>query len=83
MSINSKFQGRGRRTGGETVRLGSVTGITEDGLIQVQFDGASETSGKGYPGLRSGAIPAVGDRVACIRTRGSYIVLGAYGGIEI
>jgi hypothetical protein len=62
---------------------GDVLGITEDGLVQVQFDGASEASGKGYPSLLVGSGPAVGDRVACIRTRGSYIVLGAYGGVEV
>lgn len=83
MTFISKNQGRGRRAGGESIRLGAVTGITEDGLIQVQFDGAAEASGKGYPALQTGADPAVGDRVACIRTRGSYIVLGKFGGVEV
>lgn len=69
-----------RRPLRDPIRLGAVVGITEDGLVQVQFDGASEASGKGYPVLQGQPV-AVGDRVACVRTRGSYIILGAYGGM--
>ena len=64
----------------EAVRLGAVTEITEDGLYVILFDGSDAPSGKGYPAILTGIPPGVGDRVACIRARGSYIVMGKIGG---
>ncbi len=69
---------RMRRPGRETVRLGVIAAITDEGLYQVQFDGASAASGKGYPAIKTGNVISEGDRVACMRVRGSYIILGAY-----
>ena len=74
MIIKNGQQGRGRRQDG--VRLGVVSEITEAGLYVILFDGATVTSGKGYPAIQTGSPAAVGDRVACIRARGSYIVMG-------
>lgn len=64
----------------EPVRMGVISERTEDGLYLVQFDGETEASGKPYPALYTGYTPAAGDRVACLRARGSYIILGKYGG---
>jgi hypothetical protein len=73
--------GRGNRAGTVQIRLGTAVSVTEDGLWLVRFDGAEEASGKGYPVLRNADI-GEGDRVVCLRTGGSYIVLGAYGGMS-
>lgn len=76
LSHTEREQTRGREQ--ESVRLGIITGTTEDGLYLVRFDGADAASGKGYPALVTGYTLTTNDRVACMRVRGSYIILGKY-----
>lgn len=58
----------------DTVRLGSIVSSTDAGYT-VLFDGEDESSGKAYPVIVAGVL-SVGDRVACIAAKGSWIVLG-------
>lgn len=59
-----------------SVRLAVIAGTAENGLFTVRFDGAETSSGKGYPAILTGYAMAVGDRVACMRVSGSYVILG-------
>ena len=62
----------------DTIRLGAVQTVAEDGRCQILFDGEAVASGKLYPVMNNAGL-YVGDRVACLAVKGSYIVVGRYG----
>jgi len=65
-----------KNNGTFSVRLAVIAGTDGNGLFTVRFDGDEASSGKGYPAILTGYTLTEGDRVACVRVRGSYIILG-------
>ena len=59
-----------------TVFLATVSAVDASEGLQLIFDGETTASQKHYKMLVNGSMPEVGDRVALLKTAGSYIVLG-------
>ncbi len=72
---SQKLQSSGRST---YIRLGEITEVTADGRYRILFDGEPNASSKAYTALRTGYELLVGDRVACARVSGSWLILGSY-----
>lgn len=79
LNYQGKEKLRKREKAAEPVRLG-VVGEVKPGGCTVRFDGEETASGKVYPAIYTGVSLVPGDRIACLRARGSYIILGKYGG---
>lgn len=72
---SQKLQSSGRST---YIRLGTVEEVSEDGRCRIKFDGEEKASGKFYLALRTGVEILAGDRAACARVSGSWLILGTY-----
>lgn len=57
------------------IRFATVEEITIDG-IKVKFFGETLKSNKAYKRLESYSSPAIGDKVALMKTSGTYFILG-------
>lgn len=60
------------------IRLGEIVEVTEDGRYRILFDGEKAASTKSYTAIRTGYEMLAGDRVACARVSGSWLILGSY-----
>ena len=69
-----------KSSGNGTIYLATVADVDADAGLQLIFDGETAASQKYYKVLETGITPEIGDRVAAMKTSGSYIVLGTISG---